>query len=171
MASLMQDLITTLHQEVEEYEKLLELSKEKTPILVEGNIQKLQEITEEEQRRVDVINGVDKRREEIVNDIGNVLNKNPKELTLLRLAELLHGQPEEQKELTDLHDKIKRVVHNVQTVNEQNQALVQQLLEMVSFDMTLVKSMKQAPETANYNKAAANTGELFIGATRFDAKQ
>lgn len=171
MASLMQNLITTLHQELEEYEKLLELSKRKTPILVEGNIEQLQKVTEEEQELVDVINSVDKKREEIVKDIGDVLNKNPKELTLLRLSELLHGQPEEQKELTSLHDKIKRVIGNVQTVNEQNQALVQQMLEMVSFDMTLMKSMKQAPETANYNKTAANTGDLFIGATRFDAKQ
>jgi hypothetical protein len=31
--------------------------------------------------------------------------------------------------------------------------------------------MKQAPETANYNKQAANTGDLFIGASKFDAKQ
>ena len=171
MASLMQELISTLKTELEEYQKLLELSEKKTPILVKGNIEELQKITEEEQNLVDVINSVDRKREELVNDIGNVLNKNPKELTLMKLAELLNSQPQEQKELMSLHDRLKRTLHNVETVNQQNQALVQQLLEMVAFDMTLVKSMKQAPETANYNKTAVNTGELFIGATRFDAKQ
>lgn len=171
MASLMQELITTLKLELTEYEKLLDLSKRKTPILVEGKIEELQKITEEEQNLVEKINNVDKKRAELVKDIGNVLNKNPKELTLMKLAEILNSQPEEQKELTSLHDRMKRTLHNVETVNQQNQALVQQLLDMVAFDMTLVKSMKQAPETANYNKTAVNTGELFIGATRFDAKQ
>lgn len=171
MASLMQELITTLKLELTEYEKLLDLSKRKTPILVEGKIEELQKITEEEQNLVEKINSVDKKRAELVKDIGNVLNKNPKELTLMKLAEILNSQPEEQKELTSLHDRMKRTLHNVETVNQQNQALVQQLLDMVAFDMTLVKSMKQAPETANYNKTAVNTGELFIGATRFDAKQ
>ena len=103
--------------------------------------------------------------------MGEVLNKNPQELTLLRLSELLTSQPEEQKELISLHDELKRLLKNVQTINEQNKELVDELLKMVAFDMTLVKSMKQAPETANYDKSAINTGELFIGASKFDAKQ
>ncbi|MDE6312222.1 MAG: flagellar protein FlgN [Lachnospiraceae bacterium] len=171
MASLMQELISTLKTELAEYEKLLQLSQKKTPILVEGKIDELQKVTNEEQDLVDNINNIDKKRAQLVNDIGNVLNKKPKELTLKKLAEILSNQPEEQKELIALQDKLKRTLQNVETVNQQNQALVQQLLEMVAFDMTLVKSMKQAPETANYDKTAANTGELFIGAAHFDAKQ
>lgn len=41
---------------------------------------------------------------------------------------------------------------------------------MVEFDLTLLKSMRQAPETANYNKNACNTGDL-LGSSGFDAKQ
>ena len=83
----------------------------------------------------------------------------------------MEKQPEEQKQLLELHKKLKKTLGNVQTLNEQNKALVTQLLEMTEFDMNLIKSMKQAPETANYDKTAVNTGELFIGASRFDAKQ
>ena len=120
---------------------------------------------------VDIINMVDKKRESILKDIGDVLNKKPQDLTLLRLSELLTSQPEEQKELVSLHDELKRLLKNVQSINEQNKDLVNELLKMVAFDMNLVKSMKQAPETANYDRSAANTGELFIGASKFDAKQ
>ena len=41
---------------------------------------------------------------------------------------------------------------------------------MVNFDLTLFKSLRQAPETANYDKNAYNTGEL-LGSSGFDAKQ
>lgn len=171
MASLMQELLSTLEKEVVEYEKLLELSKRKTTILVSGKADKLQEITDEEQKIVDNINSIDKKREELINDIADVLNKKPQELTLKKLKELLENQPEEQKQLEELHSKLKLTLQSVQTLNEQNRALVEQLLEMVAFDMTLVRSMKQAPETANYDRMATNTGELFIGSSKFDAKQ
>ena len=45
-----------------------------------------------------------------------------------------------------------------------------QAMELVEFDMALLKSMRQAPETANYNRQAYNTGEL-LGSGGFDAKQ
>ena len=54
--------------------------------------------------------------------------------------------------------------------NKRNEALLQQALEMVEFDLTLFKSMRQAPETANYDKNACNTGDL-LGNSGFDAKQ
>jgi flagellar biosynthesis/type III secretory pathway chaperone len=167
----MEDLIGTLQEESEKYEELLELSKKKTPILVSGKIDELQKITDEEQILVDNINSVDKKRVELLNDIGNVLNEDTEGLTIQKLAEMMEEQPEQQKQLLEIHDKLKRVLGSVQTLNEQNKALVNQMLEMVAFDMNLLKSMKQAPETANYNKQAANTGDLFIGASKFDAKQ
>ena len=120
---------------------------------------------------VDNINSVDKKRVELLSDIGNVLNEDTEGLTIQKLADLVKEQPEQQKQLLELHDKLKRVLGSVQALNEQNKALVNQMLEMVAFDMNLLKSMKQAPETANYNKQAANTGDLFIGASKFDAKQ
>lgn len=171
MASLMEELLETLQEETEKYEELLEMFQRKTPVLISGKIDELQKITDEEQILVDNINSVDKKRNELVNDIGNVLNIKPEELTVSKLADLMKEQPEQQKRLLEIHSKLKKVLGNVQTINEQNKVLVNQMLEMVAFDMNLLKSMKQAPETANYNKMAANTGELFIGASKFDAKQ
>ena len=55
-------------------------------------------------------------------------------------------------------------------INKQNEELLKQAMEMVEFDLTLLKSMRQAPETANYNKNAYTTGEL-LGGGSFDAKQ
>ena len=62
------------------------------------------------------------------------------------------------------------IATRLRTANEQNSILLQQALEMVEFDLTLFKSLKQAPETANYDKNAYNTGEL-LGGSSFDTSQ
>lgn len=55
MASLIEVLINTLESENSEYEILLKLSKEKTPIIIEGNIDRLREIVAMEQVHTDKI--------------------------------------------------------------------------------------------------------------------
>ena len=53
---------------------------------------------------------------------------------------------------------------------QQKEILLRHAMEMVEFDLTLLKSLKQAPETANYDKNAYNTGEI-LGGSGFDTKQ
>jgi hypothetical protein len=55
----------------------------------------------------------------------------------------------------------------VKQANAQNVVLIQQAIELNEFDLTLFKSMRQAPETANYDKSACNTGTL-LGSSGFD---
>ena len=53
MASLVEVLIDTLTKEESEYVTLLDLSRKKTPVIVAGEVEKLQKITDEEQSVVD----------------------------------------------------------------------------------------------------------------------
>ena len=55
-------------------------------------------------------------------------------------------------------------------INELNSQLLAQAIELAEFDITLFKSMRQAPETANYDRNAYNTGDI-LGSSGFDAKQ
>ena len=80
MASLMENLISILKDEADRYEELLELSIRKTPIIVSGDLEGLQKITDEEQDIVAKINHLDTRREEVTKDIANVLNKDVNKL-------------------------------------------------------------------------------------------
>ena len=70
----------------------------------------------------------------------------------------------------DIPSEVIICAEEMAAINEQNEILLNQALEMVEFDLTLLKSMRQAPETANYNKNACNTGDL-LGSSGFDAKQ
>lgn len=171
MASLIENLISVLEQETSEYELLLGLSMKKTPIIVAGDLQALQQITDEEQNVVSRINHLDTKRDEVTKDIANVMNKDVKTLKLVDLIQMLASRPQESGKLAEVHDKLKTVVRNMQRVNDQNRELIAHSLEMVEFDMNLLQAMKTAPETANYNKGAYNAGEM-MGTERggFDAK-
>ena len=172
MASLMENLISVLQEEGTAYEELLELSMKKTPIIVSGDLEGLQKITDEEQIVVARINHLDAKREEVTKDIANVLNKDVKSLKLVDIINLMSQRPIEQKQLATAHDKLKEVVGQMTRVNEHNKELIKQSLEMVEFDLNLIQAMKSAPQTANYTKGAYNTGAVMGRSNGgFDAKQ
>ena len=168
----MENLITILENENSEYEILLELSKKKTPVIIKGDLEMLQKITDEEQIVVSRINQLEKKREESIHDIANVINKDVKTLKLINLIQMLEKRPDEQKKLSKVHDKLSQTVSNMARINEQNRELIKNALEMVNFDLNLVQAMRTAPETANYNRGAYNTGSVMGNANGyFDAKQ
>lgn len=172
MASLMEDLIDVLEKESDEYKNLLNLSMQKTQVIVSEDLDQLAKITDEEQLIVSRINHLDVIRNEAVQDIANVLNKDVTKLKIADLIKMLGQRPEEQQKLAAAFDELRANVKSVARVNGQNRELIQNALEMVQFNMNLLQSMKAAPETANYNRGAYNTGDI-IGIERksFDAKQ
>lgn len=172
MASLMETLIEVLEKENLEYGNLLELSMKKTPAIVSDNIKVLAEITDEEQIIVSRINHLDKQRNEAVNDIANVLNKDVTKLKIVDLIKMLAARPQEQARLASVFDDLRRNVHAVKRINEQNRELIENALELVQFNMQMIQAMNKAPETANYNRGAYNTGDVIGTANKaFDAKQ
>ena len=172
MASLIENLISVLEEENEQYETLLELSRKKTPVIVKGDIKRLQEITDEEQNIIDRIASLESRREEHIRDIANVINRDVGQLKLGNLVQILEKSPKEQKKLAEIHDKLRDTLPEMQRVNAQNQELLKEALEMVEFDLNMIQAAKMAPQTANYNKSAYSAGSV-MGDNRgsFDAKQ
>lgn len=172
MASLMEALIEVLKKENQEYKNLLELSMKKTPAIVSDDVKALAQITDEEQIIVSRINHLDNQRNDAVNDIANVLNKDVTKLKIADLIKMLAARPQEQAKLASVFDELRRNVHAVKRVNEQNRELIESALEMVQFNMQVLQSMNKAPETANYNRGACSTGDVIGTVNKaFDAKQ
>jgi len=172
VASLMENLIEVLNAECSEYEGLLKLSQEKKTFIVKGDLENIQRITDEEQVWVGRLNRLEKQRVEVTADIANVLNKDVTTLKLTNLIQLLNARPAEQQMLSDVVERLKRTVRQMQIVNEQNRELIQHSLELVEFDLNLLQSMKTSPQTANYNRGAYNAGNtISTGYSGFDAKQ
>ncbi len=170
MASLMEDFMDVLEKENGEYGRLTELSREKRQIIIDGNIPALEEITGREQEITSILKNLEKKREEVVNDMSIVLSKKPEDLTVTNMIAFLNKQPKEQQKLMELKEKLHNTLAEMADINGQNEVLLKQAMEMAEFDLTLFKSMRQAPVTANYDKRANNTGDL-LGSSGFDAKQ
>ncbi len=170
MASLMDDLIDVLTSENEEYGKLAVLSKEKKQVIINADVPALEKIVDKEQDVASTIQNLDNRRRKVMHDMAVVLNKPEDDFTLTTIIDMLGSQPKERERLQNVKDQLKTTLEEVRKINEQNQILLKQALDMVEFDLTLFRSMRSAPETANYDKNAYNTGEV-LGSSGFDAKQ
>lgn len=172
MASLIDTLIETLENENTEYLKLLELSQSKTQIIVEGDLEGLEKITDEEQSFVGRINTLEHVRMDTMQKIAKVLNTDVNYLKLENLISLLDRTPREQVALAKVHDKLRTTLKEMKLINERNEQLLNSAIEMVNFNLNLIQSMKTAPETANYNRGAYSTGSAIAGSSgSFDAKQ
>jgi FlgN protein. len=168
----MENLIVTLGDLCEEYENLLGLSSKKKPVIISGNLEELSKITDEEQIVVGRINHLDRKRQEVVSDIANVVNRDVEDLKLENMIQMLEPRPTEQQKLAAVYDRLKDVVHREKQMNEQNRELILNALEMIQFDINMFQAMKAAPQTANYNKGAYSTGSVIgVGRSEFDAKQ
>lgn len=168
----MENFMDILEKEQEAYTELLELSVKKTPVLVTGDTDALQKITDEEQLIVSRVYHLDKQREDLYKDIANVMNKDVSTLRLVDLIRLLDKRPSEQKRLALVNDRLKETIEKMRRINEQNKQLIENSLEMVEFDLGLVQGMRSAPETANYNRGALSSGNVMGRQTgSFDAKQ
>ena len=126
--------------------------------------------TAREQVAADTLLALSNRQIQVLTDIANVLGRSEDKMTVTKLIGLLDSEPATQSRLRVAKEKLCSQAEQVNSLNQQNAALLNQALELTEFDITLFKSMRQAPETANYNKSAYNTGTL-LGSSLFDAKQ
>ena len=86
---------------------------------------------------------------------------------------MLDKQPKDQLALSKLHDEMKSTVKIVIDVNEHNKSLIEQSLEMIEFNMNVIKSTWMSPGNNNYDKGAVVNGlnSPGVGDRSFDAKQ
>jgi nucleotide-binding universal stress UspA family protein len=170
VASLVEELVSILEEEEKIYRKVLEYGEQKRQILIDADVPALEKLTELEQLASDELLGCSSRQAQSLKDIATVLGKTEEQMTVTRLIEYLAGQPDIQKKLQDARDQLLDTAKKMQEINQQNEVLLKQAMELTEFDLTLFRSMRQAPETANYDKNAYNTGSL-LGGGGFDAKQ
>ena len=169
MASLIEELIMVLGDEEKIYSEIIPVAEKKTQIIVNNDLQSLNSITEEEQELLGKISKLEKKRQEVIRNIGIVMNKKESELNFVTIIELLDGQEKEQEELRKLHDKLKRTIDVLSTLNERNQMLIKQSLEMIDFDINLMQSLRTSPGVGQYN-IASEVEMQGMKSGMFDAK-
>lgn len=171
MAGLIDELVKTMSQENDIYRELIPIAEEKTRVIIKNDLDALQKITEQEQLTIEKINALEKKREEVVINIGTVLSRDPKELNMKALIKIMGKQPEEQKALSRIHDELDGNLRRLVTINDRNKELINQSLEMIEFNMNLIQSTRMAPGVNNYTRSAGERSIRQAGTGMFDAKQ
>ena len=172
MASLLENLIDVLDSENAQYERLVTLAESKTSVIVAGDIENLGKIMEEEQEIVGRIQGMEKNRNKFLADIANVVNRDVETLKLIDLIQMLDKMPDQREKLEGIQKRLRATIDKLREVNDRNQMLLAERLDMVDFNLNMIRAMKSAPQTANYSRDAYTNGQslgIFHGG--FDAKQ
>ena len=171
MAGLIDELVNVMSQENDIYRELIPIAEEKTRVIIKNDLDALQKITEQEQLTIEKINALEKKREEVVINIGTVLSRDPKELNMKALIKIMGKPPADQKELSRIHDELDVNLRRLVTINDRNKELINQSLEMIEFNMNLIQSTRMAPGVNNYTRSAGESSIRQAGTGMFDAKQ
>ena len=172
MASLVEDLLDVMQRETENYQKLYTLAEQKRRGIMDRDLEKIEQTSSEENEISSELKNLESKRVRVLKDMSVVLGKDndDKILTVTEVILLLNKQKAEQEALTKARDSLVKAATQMQFLNEQNQILLEQAMEMVEFDLTLFKSLRQAPQTANYGQDAYTTGDI-LGGSSFDSSQ
>lgn len=171
MASLIEELMDTLDQEEKLYADLIPMQEEKKRAIVANDLNAIGKLGDEEQALVDRIGNLETKRMRIADDIATVLGKPPGTMKLEHIIRTLKNQPGEQKALQKLHDRLKRTIGRLQDLNIQNKELLQEAMEMLEFNMNVIRSTRMSSGSSNYSSSAAQVDMPDFGAGTFDAKQ
>lgn len=156
--------------ETEQYEKLIELSDDKKDSIIYKKLDVLEGITVQEQAIADSLLKLEQRRAHLLTSMATVMGHDGEQITVSWMIDNLGNQPVEKEKLSLAKERLVKAADQVRVLNFQQQNLLRQAIEMVEFDITLLKSSKQAPQTSNYGRNAETTGNI-LGNIRFDAKQ
>ena len=149
MASLVEELVNVLEAEKQIYTTLVGYEERKKDVLIAADVATLEEITTKEQLAGDDLIAYSNKQIQILKDIATVLGRTDGKMTVTRLISLLDTQPKVQEQLTEARDSLLTAANQMKTLSDQNAILIRQAIELNEFDMTLFKSLRQAPETAN----------------------
>lgn len=128
------ELLGLLRDELELHKVLLDLSKRKQRVLLDGSLEELVRITETEQAlilQVALLNG---KLERLHQSLGEEFGTSTGELTLSRLVELV-GEPQA-SELARLRASILGVTQEMNQVNQINGALIRHILAYINLSLT-----------------------------------
>jgi hypothetical protein len=163
LASLVEELVKVLETEEQIYQTLIGYANEKTDVLIRADVTALEQLTGKEQLAGDDLIAQSNHQAQLLKDIAVVLGKTQEPMTVTKLIGLLGSQPKIQQQLTVARDNLVAAAQHMKNLNDQNVILIKQAIELNEFDLTLFKSLRQAPETANYDRSACNTGSLLGG--------
>lgn len=129
-------IIDILNKEYAYYKDILELSKSKRNIIVEGKVAELDNIVKLEQNIIISIGQLERNREEEVAGLCKLLELDSSQITISELSNML--KPELGNQLLDIQEKLQNTFRELKAVNDINGQLIEQSLEYIDYSINLI---------------------------------
>ncbi|WP_042222443.1 flagellar protein FlgN [Oceanobacillus manasiensis] len=158
-----QNVQEALNSLVKLHEALLEISREKTEVIKEGKVEKLQAILVKEKKRIRELEKAEALRIEVVE---TYVNEHPA-ITDASITSLLeHLDDNEVKaELTDLAISLTETITKLKQQEQLNQALISQSMQFVQLSLDLIN-----PSLKNMNYGEGKAASSAAKRSVFDSK-
>lgn len=133
---LVEKLIAVLDKEADIYKDILEISKNKTNIVVKGKVTELENIVKLEQTLVIKMGQLEGIREELIGKISEQLAIEPSEVTVTQLSQILKA--DEAEGLKKVHKKLSEVLTELKSTNQLNTKLIKNSLDYIDFSLNIM---------------------------------
>ncbi|BBB91690.1 MAG TPA: flagellar protein FlgN [Methylomusa anaerophila] len=150
MTAIWEKLITIMHQTIQLYQTLLELSRQKREALVAVNIQEVESITRQEELLIIEAGKLEKSRQAAIEQIIARHNLSAANPTLMQVKELADEQTAARIE--SIGEQIASLVKELVALNQLNTKLINQSLEYINFSINV---MTQAAAEPTYSPQAS----------------
>ena len=147
-------LIEILKQQADIYNYLLDKSKEKTDIIIEGKVDELDRITKLENTLVSDIAKMESRREALVNKIAEEIGTTSDQVTISELIKKIDKN--EAEELEGLRNRISGILNELKNINELNSMLIKNSLEYAEFSLNILSTARVSDN--NYGDSGKVSG-------------
>lgn len=149
-------------------EQLVNLSQRKKDVLIQGNIDSLSKLIQEESKLVRLLGKLEEERISRMKEYLASKGIHTEELTLTQLLEIIPSKVD-QIQIQELADKLQQSIQQLQQHNQLNSKLIQDSLNYVNDSIELMTD--QSKEAINYQRPA---GKLKTNSTSarsfFDTK-
>lgn len=162
--SLPEKLLSIIEKEARLYISLLGLSKQKTGVIISGDIKELENITKREQVLFKNVEKLEETREQVVSEIACSLGTESSTLTISSIIANLDKAWAER--LKEARDSILSTIDEIRKINMQNKVLIDTSLEYIDFSLNLVSSTSSKGVSYSRNGKEGNDEKRSL----FDVK-
>ena len=148
-----EELMETLKKELEILYVLKELTYEKTNIIINNEVEKLEEINNKEEELVNRMTTVEEQRLKLMDSWGIDVNTS--------ISEIIEKIPEGKEELTEIGEELVKSLVDIQEKNQINSGLINDNLEWLDFNMNLILNTQASTTYGKENKKTAANNNLF----------
>lgn len=152
------NLCEVIKDELDIYKEIANLADKKTDILVAGDINLLQEITEIEQNAISKLGKLEEERIKVLQKVAKILEIETDKITARYLLENMSDEKSKNL-LSKIYDEMKLTLKKIDDKNKINEDLIRSALEYIDFSINL---LTDAGETrTNYGSDGQNTQKTF----------